>query len=744
MKKILRQVRRVFLLTAFAMLSLAPLTAHAEEEEYKAEWVQEGDGWLYFAGENVVAVGWKEIAGKWYYFNADGIMQTGWVKDDGIWYFFKPCGIMATGWQKIGGKYYYFDADGVMAREEYRGGYWLTKSGAWDKCAQKAGWRHNSTGWWFYDRGWYPKNRWLWIDGKYYHFDEKGYLSTNRSIDGKYVNQNGEWPGGSLGYVFEKYDIDMFKPEGCVKKRGKKTDVTPYSYEVIPLLEPFNEWFYIMTDNPDPSTFIFRDKTTRYRSSAEGEEETGTIQVYTSVFADVVYENEETARVNGGYLAYGNGVDGGELSLCLRYYNPQKGVYDEGEESYAVEETGITVNLPRLVDVYDYLLETYTVEGADFFDNMNALQEGLDSISLYEGAYVLGNLCIIESLPYYGISNSVYLDQNFYIQEPYERTDKKYMLMSQIYPYQLTSLTFPSMLADLAWMLDENCSIVRSDYYHAYILVTCNGKTKTYGGQGHGGGQGIYEDQILYQYSFDGAKTDAARYISMKNLYRQLNEYGALEVDECWEKTIPELTWDQVKETVGDGAYVSIVKMGGLGRATGTTFSYLYDDGTRGKQSNAFVHIGQIHNAWFDGRYFDKRECYSPGTDFDETVDEVQPSLIFKDYVLPLPDDGNEYTDYEGNAFNDYDPETGIWKGYITFTYDQLSGNWIASGFAGRVFYKDADGVRRKLESEEYINAITITREEAKAMGVDRNTNVDPTDYYIYDMVTPPGTKKTN
>ena len=36
--------------------------------------------------------------------------------------------------------------------------------------------------------------------------------------------------------------------------------------------------------------------------------------------------------------------------------------------------------------------------------------------------------------------------------------------------------------------------------------------------------------------------------------------------------------------------------------------------------------------------------------------------------------------------------------------------------------------------------ACTITMEEALAMNLDRNTNVDPTEYYIYDMTEEPGT----
>ncbi|MCR5213363.1 MAG: hypothetical protein K6E10_03035, partial [Eubacterium sp.] len=48
--------------------------------------------------------------------------------------------------------------------------------------------------WWYGDdTGWYAKNAWYKIDGKFYHFDSSGYLETNKFIDGYYVNSDGEW-----------------------------------------------------------------------------------------------------------------------------------------------------------------------------------------------------------------------------------------------------------------------------------------------------------------------------------------------------------------------------------------------------------------------------------------------------------------------------------------------------------------------------------------------------------------------
>ena len=46
-----------------------------------------------------------------------------------------------------------------------------------------------------------------------------------------------------------------------VNSASAQKSVTDYSYMVTPLLEPFNEYFFVKTDNPDPCSFRFIDKS---------------------------------------------------------------------------------------------------------------------------------------------------------------------------------------------------------------------------------------------------------------------------------------------------------------------------------------------------------------------------------------------------------------------------------------------------------------------------------------------------
>ena len=41
---------------------------------------------------------------------------------------------------------------------------------------------------------------------------------------------------------------------------SKDVDALQYTYEIFPLMEPFNEYFYVKTENPHPESFRFSDK----------------------------------------------------------------------------------------------------------------------------------------------------------------------------------------------------------------------------------------------------------------------------------------------------------------------------------------------------------------------------------------------------------------------------------------------------------------------------------------------------
>ena len=97
----------------------------------KDQWVQEEDGWKYYASNKAVT-GWKQIEGKWYFFNAQGVSQKWWVQDNGTWYYLEGSGAMkASQWFEVDGKWYYVDATGALAVNTTVDGYTVNANGEW-------------------------------------------------------------------------------------------------------------------------------------------------------------------------------------------------------------------------------------------------------------------------------------------------------------------------------------------------------------------------------------------------------------------------------------------------------------------------------------------------------------------------------------------------------------------------------------------------------------------------------------
>lgn len=542
--------------------------------------------------------------------------------------------------------------------------------------------------------------------------------------------------------AFSETSIDTIELTKIKKKLEEKKLWEKYSYEVIPMISPFNNYFYIKTDNPDPDSFRLVDKKSVYVEK----DSKGSITPVDTVFEDVKYEKKETRRVKGGYIAVGSNTDGGELYLELGTVTGTHNVYNitTGEttkvKDYVYNETDVKVNVEKVYGVVDYLIKMYGDSSKSYFDNLSGIQKGFSSECLYSGAYVLGEMYKSTTAPYYGLSTSPHVDQTFYIQSPYGRKNSKSLLVSAIHPMRYDSIGFPSIMSSVAKKLDSTVTVSWSSSAHYLVNVTKDGVTKSYGGAGTGGGQGINADQIKYFYSFDGSKNDAFTKRKLSEVADMLCEYGKLTVPEEPTDT-PKLTWASVRNTVGKGgSYVKLVLLTSIFGGSTDGYTFMYDDGSTGEGRDGWGSVGYFHNAWYDGRYINKWEYWYPGAKLTETVETEKPSLVFKDYTLKLPDDGKTYY-YNGKEISKstaYDATTGVWSGFTRFTYDSTANAWTPSFLSG-LTYKE-DGKSKKIDDQTFIDAATITLEEAKTMNLDANTDKEPANYYIYDRVTEPGT----
>ncbi len=488
---------------------------------------------------------------------------------------------------------------------------------------------------------------------------------------------------------------------------------TQYTYEITPLLEPFNEYFFVRTDNPNPESFRFIDKSSVYSDES-------TITPVTTAYADVIYEDVETYRVNGGYIFSSFTTDGGEVQLQTH----GGGYFDTWEDA---EDT---FTLPELCDDIDYLIDTYATETA-FFDNMDAVQSGFSSICLYSGSTIRGELVVYED-EFWSVCTSPHIDQSFYLYSIYGRKDSKRLFTSSIYPFRYDSLGFPSVMGVVSQRLDSSSTYEWSQTSHAYIHVTYGEETHTYGGQGNGKGQAISEDKISRFYSFDEAEN-----ITLDGTYDLLFEYATVEmIDDIPKENA--LTWSDICNTVGEGSWIR--NIGG--------YSYLYKANDSDSYSTSDVgtgsslywggSLGYYSDAWVDGRYISPYEEYVPGAVLADFP--TSKIIVFED-VVPVLDYTTSW---------EYDSETESYKrvydnievtettGTVTYIYDETLGCWKSSNGDYNLIL---EFIEQGLVDEKYIDILQLTYEEAQQLGVDRNTNKNPEWGYIYDGTTEPGTK---
>ena len=767
-------------------------------------WAKDNYGWYYFNGDSYHYSTWAIIDGNWYYFTNDGYMDYSeyrdgcWLGSDGVWnqaysggtwkandtgWWFEDCDWYPAGqWLWINGKCYYFADNGYLETGCYRDGCWLGSDGAWDSSYSGASWYSDGNRFWFEDNGWYPVSQIIKIDGVYYSFDSKGYwdgksyseeqyknMNKNSSQDNRKDTKSGikSSDGTNIdgtnddstntdsddnlydGNTNDGSDIDYGSNDNdTVSDTDEyKIDITAYSYKITPLLPPFNEYFFIETDNPDPESFNFADKDSKYK-----EEMDAYIRPNTVYYADVIYENEETKRVKGGYIASAEYTDGGTLIL----QRAEKIVTDYGyytSESFEYEDTDITVKVADVIDSTDYLIQTYGDNSKGFFEQMTSIQNGFSEICLYNGVSILGEL--LKGDGEWGISNSPHIDQNFYIQDPYYRDYGESMLVSGLYPYRYDSIGFPNEMLNVAERLGFDFEAKWSSSYHDEIDYTYGGETHSYGGSGHGGGQGIHKDMVRYFFSFDGSSDDAANDISLGSLSKKINYYGSLTIEE--ETLEGTITWADIRKTVGDGSYVKLVEVNGIYGDTEEGYTYLYDNGADSEYDDwSWGNIGYFSYSWYDGRYFDGYEVFEKGTKFGDIgsngEDTSKARIIQKDVKIPIPDASKYWCyglfdslDKFAETYPAYNPKTKTWEGYVTYSYNWDTGNYELQMLLDELkIYDETNNTYSPITDSAFLDACTITPEEAKKMGLDKNADKDPEEYYIYDKVSKPGTYHKN
>ena len=401
----------------------------------------------------------------------------------------------------------------------------------------------------------------------------------------------------TYGRTFKALEGD---PESC------------FTYEIVPVLAPINQWFYVKTNNPDPASFRFVDNDSVY------DEDAG-ITYKNSRFADVKYDDAQSLRVNGGFLFAGGTTDGGEIRLQIRSVSEQK------TESWI--DTDETFTLPTLYSTKDYLIRTYAT-GNDFFENLNAVQDGMKEISLYSPSYLIGE--VYRSGREWYVNRSKYTEQSFQINSPYSSNGNSPLFAASVYPFLYDSLAFPKTIAQIAYMLNPEATFDSVDWGHAYIGVSLNGKGRIYGGAGTVRGHGITSDDITHFFDFSDENLSS---ITLENMLQIQKDYA--ETEEATE--IPDdeyLTWQSIADTVGsNGAWAKIA-----GNYTyfykANDFNYFNaDDCGFGSSLYWGGSLSFLDDTWVDGRYINQYSLWEPNADL---ADHPDSAIALPDVTIPI------------------------------------------------------------------------------------------------------------
>lgn len=465
-----------------------------------------------------------------------------------------------------------------------------------------------------------------------------------------------------------------------------------YTYAVRPLLSPFNEYFYVQTDDPDPSDLRFVDKESVYYTSGQ---EPACLVPSKDRFLDVSYENEASLRVNGGYIfcLEGSNLDGGSLVL-------------QRKNGSVYRDTDITVSCAPVKSYVQYLVDTFTSPSKSFFENMDAVQSGLQSLALYPRS-TMDSSKKNSQFPYPLLAVSPYPElslNEWYLM--YEYAEQP-MLLNQLYPYILDSLGFPSVLASAAELLDSSCTYTWGDY-HYLVDITQNGETKTYGGAGNGNSSPVYSNRIQKLFLFNGTAADYAADATLKKLFDKEKEYGDMADSDAasYEDLIK---GDTFTAKIGVGSWIRVGTEGW--DLSSKSYAYVTQGCRYDNAQDAIPY--SVEEVWVDGRYINQYNKFEQGATFSQ---HPQADIMIRDMT---------YTNKWGE----------LCRGDVTYEYDASSGCWLS-----RAYVSYSSNVWSSDYSVDTLpDNMILTPQEVSQLQVDQNTNTIPSGL-IYDGSAFPGT----
>lgn len=475
-----------------------------------------------------------------------------------------------------------------------------------------------------------------------------------------------------------------------------------YSYELTPVLAPFNEYYFLKTDDPTPANIKLVDDASIYNT--EGAKD-AYLSVLSYTFSDVKYEDQSIGRVKGGYIfntaKYAEPTDGGTYTL-----------WRKNEDSSEYHETTIKVNTTATVDNVDYLVNKYSDPSKGVSTDLIDIVQVLGSLSIYP-RYLRDYTKKNPAMPYPALAASPYPE--LYLNEHYTESFARMngLLLEEAYPYIEDSLGYPYLIATIAKKLDPNVKITYGGLSnHSSVGVTVDGQDLVFSGMGSGGPNPIYIQYVDHFYTFDQSDDDLFKVTDLDQLYNILMKY-ANDSDQYTNNTLTKsLSIEHQKELMPNGGWIRV----GIEGSSQSAYSY-NSGGYDYKEANYVYHV---KNCFVDGRYVNINCCFVKGVSFDQVMNDEylteKPTVILTNQTYN--DDGYIYT------------------GDLEFEQNRQDHKWYALDVRTGAHYGNYDDGTYK--------ELVYTTEELKSMNIDGNKDKDPESGFIFDGSAEPGTPFTN
>lgn len=342
----------------------------------------------------------------------------------------------------------------------------------------------------------------------------------------------------------------------------------------------------------------------------------GTYYISQNLYPDVVYENESTYRVPGGYIfsAYNAYSDGGEFALLQKTQSGSSILSDQ------FEKTAVKIPCEKLETRYTYLINTCTTDEMSFFEKLDAVQKRLEEIAVYPRS-VFDQSHPNEDHPYPFLASSPYSELGLNDHYNMYATLDSGMLVSNAYPFVLDSLGFPGTMENIAKTLESSCT-VEGGIVHYLINVTFNGTTKSYGGAGKGGYDPLFSNRIQKVFTFDGEE-DFGTHGTVAGYCALLCSYEPIAAEDMAANR-DLIAGETLAKTIRDtgGTWIRIAVEGfGLG----TSFAYVAPLGPN--------KTWELSDAWVDGKYINVYERVDLNASFEDhpTADILLHDVTFTD-----------------------------------------------------------------------------------------------------------------